>query len=63
MNKGTEEIAEMLGFTGETKLVKENKCPFCKTPIKEDEFKTEADKKEHKISGLCQKCIDEVFEV
>lgn len=62
MNEGTKQIAEILGFSEEVKSVEEKKCPFCKKPIKTHEFKTEADKKENEISGLCQKCIDEVFE-
>lgn len=36
-------------------------CPVCKRAIMEEEFKGELDKKENKISGLCQSCIDGVF--
>ena len=36
-------------------------CPFCKKPINENEFRDELSKKEYRISGLCQHCIDKIF--
>jgi len=36
-------------------------CPFCKKPVNENDFLDELPKKEFRISGLCQKCQDEVF--
>jgi len=36
-------------------------CPFCKKPINANDFRDELSRKEFRISGLCQKCQDEVF--
>lgn len=46
-------------FPGTAKAIDEKKCPLCKQPI--GEFKNELSKKEYLISGMCQKCQDEVF--
>ena len=43
------------------KLQQNGQCPFCGTQINENEFKDELSYKEFKISGLCQKCQDEMF--
>jgi len=39
----------------------EKKCPFCKKPINEEEFRDKISRNEFKVSGLCQKCQDEFF--
>ena len=40
----------------------EGKCPFCGKEIDiEKEFRNEISKKEFRISGLCQKCQDEMY--
>lgn len=36
-------------------------CPFCGHEVDIREFRDELSVKEFKISGLCQKCQDEVF--
>jgi len=36
-------------------------CPICKKPVNENDFRDELSRKEFRISGLCQKCMDEVF--
>lgn len=36
-------------------------CPFCKVVVKLEEFKDNLSRTEFKISGLCQKCQDEMF--
>ena len=41
--------------------IKYNRCPMCHANIKESDFKDELSKKEYSISGMCQKCQDEVF--
>ncbi len=58
MNK---EIMKQVGFEKEVKLVEQNKCPFCKQPINNNEFKDELSRREYMISGLCQKCQDEMW--
>lgn len=48
-------------FPEKLKLVKEGKCPFCKTVVNDEDFRDELSRREFKISGLCQKCQDSVF--
>ena len=44
---------------GRTTAITTDTCVFCKEPA--NEFKNEISEKEYRISGLCQKCQDEVF--
>lgn len=37
-------------------------CPFCGHTISMTEFRDEVSRREYEISGLCQKCQDEVFD-
>jgi hypothetical protein len=48
-------------FPEEMERVEKGLCPLCGREIKEGEFKDELSKKEFKISGMCQKCQDEIF--
>lgn len=48
-------------FPEERERVKNHRCPFCGEQIREEEFRDEICKKEYEISGLCQKCQDEIF--
>jgi hypothetical protein len=48
-------------FKNEKELIKKGICPFCKTKIKEKDFKCIHSKKEYYISGLCQECQDLIF--
>ena len=51
-----------LGFGKEVEKVERGECPFCgSTKISEEDFRDPRSFKEFKISGLCQKCQDEVF--
>jgi hypothetical protein len=56
------DILRKFGFSEEIKAVEHGFCPLCKQPISKDSFIDELSKKEYKISGLCQKCQDEMFE-
>lgn len=58
MNK---EILRTLGFNKEVDRVELSCCPFCKDPVKMEDFRDELSRKEWTISGLCQKCQDDVF--
>lgn len=42
-------------------LRKEGKCPFCEVIVDVNTLKDELSKKEFRISGLCQKCQDDIF--
>jgi hypothetical protein len=39
-----------------------NKCTLCKSECKSEEFKDNLSLKEYFISGMCQRCQDEVFQ-
>ena len=55
-------IMEVMGFGKEVKLRKEGKCPLCERNMMFETFRDNISRKEFAISGLCQKCQDEVFE-
>lgn len=48
-------------FKSAKKDIEEKRCPFCKNVVNESDFKDSLSKKEYCISGLCQKCQDQVF--
>jgi len=49
------------GFGREVDLVEKNKCPLCKKDINLEDFKDDLSKREFEISGMCQKCQDDIF--
>ena len=59
-SKQTEGVLNNM-FPVERGLLDVGICPFCNKPIKESEFRDALSQKEFKISGLCQKCQDDVF--
>jgi len=56
-----EKIMRSAGFGAEVDLVKEGKCPFCKELVNDADFRDELSRKDHKITGLCQKCQDKTY--
>lgn len=50
-------------FPTETKRRKTGHCPFCAAKVNEEEFRDEASRKEFSLSGLCQNCQDDFFQV
>lgn len=59
MNK---EIIEKL-FPDALRRMEAGRCPICAKVIKPEEFRTELDVKEYKISGMCQSCQDKAFNI
>lgn len=57
-----EEITKIF-FPKEVELVKDGKCPGCKQPININEFRDVKSKKDYLITGMCQKCQDEIYGV
>ncbi len=49
------------GFNAEVEAVEHGFCAICKKPVVMAEFKNELSKREYKISGMCQKCQDNIF--
>ena len=58
MNK---DIMRAVGFGKSVDNVESGKCATCGKPICTDDFKDELSRREFTISGMCQKCQDEVF--
>ena len=56
-------IMRQAGLGKSVEDVNSGKCPFCKELVTPDDFRDELSKKEYFISGLCQKCQDEMFGV
>lgn len=56
-----EEIVKKV-FPKESERIKKGNCPFCNKEINEEDFKDDLSRKEYKISGLCQSCIDKTFD-
>ena len=54
-------ILEDMGFKEESELVRSQKCPFCKQHVDTNMLRDQISHEEYKISGLCQKCQDEVW--
>lgn len=55
------DIMKALGFDKEVERFEVNECIRCKDIINFSSFRNEISKKECQISGLCQKCQDEIF--
>ena len=51
-----------LGYDEEIDLIENERCPFCKEPVKVEELRYSRSKAEYVVSGLCQKCQDSIFE-
>ena len=58
MNK---EIMKAAGFGEHVKNVEKGLCPFCKKKVEVGDFIDPLSRVEFGISGLCQKCQDELF--
>lgn len=56
MNK---DIMRACGFEKEVERVEKGLCPFCNSTL--GEFRDALSAREAQISGLCQKCQDEMF--
>ena len=50
-----------VGFSKEVDLVNAGKCPICEVPVEVRSFKDNVSAREFAISGLCQKCQDDIF--
>ncbi len=48
-------------FPEKMKLIDQGRCPDCTEKVLAGSFKDALSEKEFQISGLCQKCQDEIF--
>lgn len=58
-DKSTEMEQFLEAVFGRTTAITNDRCVLCNGPA--TEFRDEASKEEYAISGMCQKCQDEVF--
>lgn len=49
------------GFGKEVDAIHAGKCPICGKEINMEDFIDELSRREFYISGMCQKCQDEIF--
>jgi len=59
MNK---KFLQRAGFGEEVKAVEQKECPICGIKIDMEAFRDALSVKEFKISGICQKCQDDIFD-
>ena len=50
-----------MGFGKQVELLEQGKCTQCEKKVNVFEFKDHIDFREYLISGLCQKCQDQIF--
>lgn len=62
MEEYKKEILRKAGFYDFVDRIEQNKCPVCGENIKTEDFKDVLSLNEFKISGLCMKCQDKIFE-
>ncbi len=55
------ELMKQIGLEPFTKLVEEGRCPNCFEYVEVEKLRDPLSIREHEISGMCQKCQDEVF--
>jgi len=60
-NANKKKMLHSADFDKEVNRAELGLCPLCGAPIRLEDFKDESSRKEFKISGLCQKCQDEIF--
>ena len=53
-------IIEML-FPEKAKDIKEGRCPGCQKSVEGEHYRDAISVRESEISGLCQKCQDDIF--
>ena len=51
----------MCGMRDVVDSVASGKCPFCGIGIDVDEFRDDLSRREFGISGMCQRCQDDMF--
>lgn len=56
-----DEIMRQVGFGDKVDLKNNGQCPNCKAKVNSNSFRDDVSRREFKISGLCQKCQDEIF--
>jgi hypothetical protein len=55
------DIMKAAGFEDEVREIKIGNCPLCHKKIISGSFRDALSAKEFQISGLCQRCQDEMF--
>ena len=63
MNDNTKEMLRLGGFTKEVDRVEGGICPLCDIVVDKGEFKDEMSRREYEISGMCNKCQNDIVNV
>lgn len=61
VSQGKMDLLEKLGLLKQVERLKKDMCPDCGDTIVMAEFKDRLSIRKYNISGLCQRCQDEVF--
>jgi hypothetical protein len=61
MDETKKDLLKKVGFRAEIAAVSSGRCPFCKQPVNQAEFRDELSRREFRISGICAKCQDGFF--
>ena len=56
-----DDIMRKMGFDEQVNRRQHDKCPFCNKRVALENLRDDSSRKEFQISGLCQKCQDEMF--
>lgn len=56
-----EKLLRATGFGKAVDLRKKGICPLCQKKVNIHELRDFEDKEEHRMSGMCQACIDKTF--
>ena len=51
-----EDIMRAAGFGKQLDLIKQGLCPMCEKKLYVSELRTEIERNEYRISGMCHKC-------
>jgi hypothetical protein len=65
MSEKTQEIRDMIEavFPGTAERIATHHCPMCHLPIDFDQYRDKLSIREYEISGLCQPCQDQIFQI
>jgi hypothetical protein len=61
-SKEIESFLTKLSGVDRKESITANKCTMCKGECKSEDFRDNLSLKEYFISGMCQKCQDEIFQ-
>jgi len=62
MKEEKKTMLRSIGFKKEIDNVENNLCAICKSDkVKPEDFRDDLSRREFEISGMCQSCMDKIF--